>query len=514
MKLKRDKLKKSLLKRESYSKAVRPPVRWKFRMPDLYGTQNGLNILHEFNNLPGLLKVVFPSKLFKSRILCFLLLFCYIQSASSQVQIRNIPNPGYEKHIKELLDSIRIVDTHEHLLDPVVLGQSNLLDFMLLLHQFNNDDFISSGLLLSNSQDLVNPALTPKEKWTILEPFWKNSLNTTYNRIALLSIQKLYGIDDINESTVDILSKKIREAYQTDWFNHVLKDLCRIDYIIQDGDYRISSSENILYAKRFTSWLTVRTKYRIDSIAIMQVEPIKTLEEFILSMENAFKEAVRRGIVAIKINLAYNRTLNFENVPIEIARKVFQTLIKGEENHQLSYKDAKPLQDFMFHRLLTLADSYNLPVVIHTGMQSGNGNFLENSNPTLLTNIFTEYPNINFALFHASYPFGGELSVLAKNFRNVYIDMSWVYAISPSYSERYLHEWLETVPANKIMAFGGDLRCVENVYGELLIAKQVIAKVLTDKVRDGYLSEQEALTIAQMLLHDNAMKFYHLPPVN
>ena len=117
---------------------------------------------------------------------------------------------------------------------------------------------------------------------------------------------------------------------------------------------------------------------------------------------------------------------------------------------------------------------------------------------------------MKFILFHGGYPFGGELAAVAKGFRNVYIDMCWLYIISPSYSERYLHEWLETVPASKIMAFGGDFRNVENIYGHLLFARQVVTKVLTEKVRDGYFSEDEALKIAQMILHDNAIRILNL----
>jgi hypothetical protein len=85
-----------------------------------------------------------------------------------------------------------------------------------------------------------------------------------------------------------------------------------------------------------------------------------------------------------------------------------------------------------------------------------------------------------------------------------------LYIISPSYSERYLHEWLETIPANKIMAFGGDYHNVENVYGHLLFAKEIIGNVLTEKVRDGYFSEEEAMKIATMILHDNAVNLFGL----
>jgi predicted TIM-barrel fold metal-dependent hydrolase len=166
----------------------------------------------------------------------------------------------------------------------------------------------------------------------------------------------------------------------------------------------------------------------------------------------------------------------------------------------------------MMHQVIRLARSADLPMIIHTGLQAGDGNYISNSNPVHLSNLFLQYRDVRFCLYHGGYPYGGELGVLAKNFRNVYIDMCWLYIISPSYSERYLHEWLETVPANKIMAFGGDYHNVENVYGHAVMARKVIQKVLTEKVRTGYLTEQEATQIATMLLHDNAVSFYQLAP--
>ncbi len=90
--------------------------------------------------------------------------------------------------------------------------------------------------------------------------------------------------------------------------------------------------------------------------------------------------------------------------------------------------------------------------------------------------------------------------------------MCWLYVISPSYSERYLHEWPETVPVSKIMGFGGDYKNIENMYAHLLLAKQIVTKVLTEKVRDGYFSELEATKIAKMIFYDNAIKFYNLSP--
>ena len=60
------------------------------------------------------------------------------------------------------------------------------------------------------------------------------------------------------------------------------------------------------------------------------------------------------------------------------------------------------------------------------------------------------------------------------------------------------------------MAFGGDQRLVELTYGNLIVAKEVITKVLIQKIRDGQLNEAEAKDVAFKLLYENAMKFYNI----
>jgi hypothetical protein len=61
------------------------------------------------------------------------------------------------------------------------------------------------------------------------------------------------------------------------------------------------------------------------------------------------------------------------------------------------------------------------------------------------------------------------------------------------------------------MAFGGDYHNIENVYGHLLFAKEIVANVLIEKVKDGYFSEEEAMKFARMMLHDNAVNLLIKP---
>jgi len=73
----------------------------------------------------------------------------------------------------------------------------------------------------------------------------------------------------------------------------------------------------------------------------------------------------------------------------------------------MTFAQMKPMQDYLVHRVLRYAEEKNLPVQIHTGLQEGSGNFIRNSDPTLLTNLFYRISKSPVDLFH------GQLSVFA-----------------------------------------------------------------------------------------------------
>jgi uncharacterized protein len=431
--------------------------------------------------------------------------------STAQVQVRPLPASGYENRIKEFIDNVRVVDTHEHLMSPANLKKRTALDFMLLLHGYS--DFRTAGL--SNMGLLLKDSLSPNQKWQIIKPYWDGVSNTAYNRISLLTADKLFNVKDINESTVTELSEKIAKAYESpDWIDKVIEK-CKIDFVVEDNlilesENQRFGSERFRYVKRFDNFININSKQKISFIASQRNVNIQTLDALVEALATSFKTAVEQEIVAIKIGLAYMRILHFEEVTKEKAEEAFNTIMNMDER-MLSFADVKPLQDYMMRRVLDQAKLYKIPVQIHTGFQQY-GNFIGNSNPTHLVNLFREYPSVNFVLFHGSYPYGGELSAIAKAFGNVYLDLTWVYVLSPSFSLRYLHEWLETIPASKITGFGGDYANVENAYGHLLFARQIIARVLIEKVKDGYFSEAEAKNIGRLILRDNAIKLYKLSP--
>ena len=234
-----------------------------------------------------------------------------------------------------------------------------------------------------------------------------------------------------------------------------------------------------------------------------------TLPQLESLIDSVFAMDVKKGIQGAKFGVAYYRTLKFEEVPRATANSIFEKL-KSDPDHLFTFEEAKPLQDFIFFKLLSLCEKYKLPVQIHTGLQTGSGNEITNANPAGLAKAFFKFSGVRFCLLHASYPYGGELATLAKNFPNVYIDMAWSALISPSYTRRYLQEFIETVPVNKIMAFGGDSQTVEGTYGASILARETVTTTMIQMVREGYLEESEALEVSAKILRENAIKIYNL----
>ena len=443
-----------------------------------------------------------------------LLSLSLVQIANAQT--RTLPKSGFEQRIHEAVFAVRLIDTHEHIMSEKE-ALTSAADFSCLFTNYQQSDLISSGV----AQDKVYNSFKGKdssieERWSVIKDAWANVRTTAYGRSVLVSAKDLYRIDDLNENTYNELSKRIKEAHKPGYYEDVLKKKAKIDacFIME---YNTTNPRDVVnegncnfrrffvYDKYISFFGYNKMRTRLSNYG----KDFTTLPQLELLIDSVFAQDVKIGIQGAKFGVAYYRTLKFDDVSRETATDVFQKM-KADPDHVFSCEEAKPLQDFMFFKLLSLCDKYKLPVQIHTGLQTGSGNDISNANPTGLTKAFFKFPNLKFCLLHAGYPYGGEMAALAKNFPNVYIDMAWSAIISQSYTLRYLQEFIETVPNNKIMAYGGDSQTVEGAYGASILARETVELALTGMVKDGYLTEKEALDVIRKVLRENAISIYNL----
>jgi hypothetical protein len=422
------------------------------------------------------------------------------------------------KKIKEHVEKINIIDTHEHLPPEAERLMKNDDVFSLFFSHYASSDLLSAGMTKEDLHKIRNPEIPIQDRWEKFEPWWELISNTGYAKALKIAAKDLYGLDDLTEDTYIELSKRIVERNKKGIYHWILKERAGIEVSINDTLYYDVDRTLFAPVRRFNEFLYLRDRKSLEALGNQVGGSIHTFQKLLKALESEFKRTEGK-IIGVKIGLAYSRSIRFEKISFAEAEKVFNRIYnignfrfneipRGYEPDPLETEEYQLLQDYLIHKIIQEAINRQLPIQIHTGLQEGNENILKNSHPEHLTNLFMEYKEAKFDIFHGSWPYTGELAALAKNFPNVYIDMSWMHIISPSNSRTALNHWLDEVPANKIMGFGGDYLFPEGAYGHSVIARENIAKVLSKKVQEGEYSIEQAKKYSNWLLRENPIRLF------
>ncbi len=424
----------------------------------------------------------------------------------------------FEK-ILEYVKELEVIDTHEHLPhnEEVWLGQYRDGGdvFREYLSHYFSSDLVSAGLPQTDLQRVTDSDLPVLKKWEMLEPYWDVARHTGYGRALDLAVRGIYGIDGISRETIEEVNQAFLASLKPGHFQRVLKDLSRIKVSLLD-----SLDGSLDCDRRF-----FRSVFRMDVFviprALEEIQYVENLTGIRITSFDAWCKCCRKtmdivlekGVVALKCGLAYRRSLQFERPTRAMAEAEFNdfltSIYRGVLHSQISIP-GRHCQNYMMHYILELANQRQLAYQFHTGLQEGFGNHISWTDPALMTNLFSEYPDVHFDLFHISYPFQQKLSAIAKNFANVSIDMCWAHIISPQASVSALGEYLDSVPFNKINAFGGDYLFVDGVYGHQYLARENVSKVLAMKVNEGVFNLDRAKEIARCLFYDNPSRIFRL----
>lgn len=414
--------------------------------------------------------------------------------------------------LKARIDQIRLIDTHEHL-DSEAMRLKQPPDCLASLLHYTESDLHSAGMPAVSDRPgkvIVQDDRRPfEERWTQFMKFWPEVRFTGYGRALAGCVSDLYGVplERPETQTGSQINERMVARLKPGFYRWVLKEKARIDLSIVDVSTTEVDREFFAPVMRFDNFVNLSSRGQLENLAAKTGVTINTLEDLVKALEAAFDKGIREGIVGVKSGLAYSRRIYYPMPRVEEARAVLDQL---KEGRRPSSELLLLLQNYMMNQVCRLAGEHQLPFQIHTGLQTGFGNDITNSKPTDLINLFKAYPATQFVIFHGSYPYGSELSVLAKNFANVHIDMCWLHIISPQVARNNLAEWIETVPANKIMGFGGDYRFVEGAYIHGEMARENVARVLTQKVTEGTMTEADALELARKFLRENAVRLYRL----
>ncbi|MBT3275545.1 MAG: amidohydrolase, partial [Spirochaetales bacterium] len=108
-------------------------------------------------------------------------------------------------------------------------------------------------------------------------------------------------------------------------------------------------------------------------------------------------------------------------------------------------------------------------------------------------------------------PWVREMAVIGNQYPNANLNLIWCHQISPFMTQGMLNEWIDLVPMNKIIGFGGDnVQGPEKTYGVLKMTQENIARALAIRIERGDITESSALDICRAWLYDNPRRIYRL----
>jgi len=229
-------------------------------------------------------------------------------------------------------------------------------------------------------------------------------------------------------------------------------------------------------------------------------------------VRNTMADNQKRGGVAIKFEAAYFRTLYFTDPPRERADAIYAKYHSGGVP---SAEDYRLFQDYIFRVIVDQAGKLKLPMHFHTAVGIGDYFSLRQGNVLNLENVLrdTRYKNTTFVLVHGGWPYEREAALLTA-VKNVYLDTSFQSELLyPSQFKPVLKQFLTLYPDK--MMYGSDafpfndaLGAEESFWLAAHTTRTALAGALAELVSERAITEDKALELAHLYLHDNAAKLY------
>ena len=414
--------------------------------------------------------------------------------------------PGFSE-LRQYLDHIPVIETHEHYTKH--LNVEDTLSF--ILGNYYMSDYLSAG-----GKEEQFQGLSSKEKYERFIKVYRKSDKTAYARGMREGLRLCWGIEGLNSyEEFEALESKLKDRNESIYGQFMDKlgikakvvDIFDLMKYVEgeESDY----SKYCRFAFPLPSFHEVHCKEDLLRLQKYLSRTITCLDDYLESFDNYFQKCVDFGIVCIKDQSAYRRDIAYGNPSKAEAEKAFNDMIFSPRE-VFGDDKARPLDDWLFQYAMRKAAHYDLPVQIHTGHMAGIRNEIAKTNAVHLIPTIELHQDVRFDLFHGNWPYMDEYLFIGKNYPNAYLNLCWVQSIDPVYCIEFMKRAVMTVPHSKVFAFGGDTGMIEWVAGYLAIAKDNVARALSELADIGWLSMDEAKQISVDWFFNNPNEFYRL----
>ncbi len=398
---------------------------------------------------------------------------------------------------------MQVIDAHEHLPPEKDLTSRPADIFTRIFAHYSLTNIETAGLPDARGV-ILDEARPLGERWAAFKPFLAAAQDTGYVRAARIAARDLFGVDDINDRTYVTLSERIQAANTPGVYERILKRKCGIQRVLNQGtwddgprgycvrvhrgfiDYGWGSGRELCGIYR-------RWKERHGG----DFPDLDSWVSFWLS------EVVREGCVGLK----FGGRVTSDVLSPDDSAHLFGKVRDGS----LTDEEAKRFCPWLAQKAMEKAPEHELVVAVHCGLNWCCWQDFALNSPMRVIPLLLRYRRTTFDLYHAGIPWVREMAVVGNQYPNAHLNLAWTHQISPYMTEHALTEWLDLVPTNKIIGFGGDYHCgPEKTYGALVLARENIARALAERVARGQMKESRAVEVCRAWFYDNPHRIYGL----
>jgi uncharacterized protein len=318
-------------------------------------------------------------------------------------------------------------------------------------------------------------------------------------RYLLSELAALLGVED-NWASVETARNAAAADYRA-WTWRLFQDVRLEVLCVDEGGARPRITLEELAA---TTPIQLRRVARSDNFIHDLLSEVDDWSTFFARYQAALDDAIADAAIAFKSVIAYRSGLDIQPVSEAEARRDFEMHRHAPEREQ------KVLRDFLVCHTLDVAREHGLWVHFHVGV--GDPDIVyERANPAQLYPLLhsERFRSNQVVLVHGGWPWVAEAAAMAAILPNVYLDVSEGALFGMPNVRQRLMEALEACPYAKIL-YGADGSVPEALWIGAKRLKRVLGSVLAELTDEGFCSPTEAMQVARMILHDNAMRLYGL----
>ena len=377
-----------------------------------------------------------------------------------------------------------VIDAHEHLF-PESYRLSAPPDAALLFQeQYPVFGLVSSGMSRADLDRVGDRGREVEERWALLRPHLPNIRDLSLTRALMIGVQELYGFAEVTDENYLDVTAAMQAFNRPGLYREALGNRCRIAAALVQQYNRPDPPWELPPAGCFRlpqMWEThFSPVFRSEPLQLAEEcwgRPIRSLEDFTEALEPTLSRQRELGVLGVKL---FKQVVGPEPERDEVAPlfdRLLATPYRGPMPPVFEGKMAA-LRDYIGHAIVRAAGKAGMRVMFHSGTRGGGVDFRP-TDPSLHVPLFLAYPDVLFEIYHCGMPWVREAGMIAMSYPNVYLNMCWTQSISPRMARSALGEWLEYVPHNKIIAYGGDSAYwFEHSVGDLVLTRMTLATVL------------------------------------